>query len=414
MSSLKTFGAIGGVVAIAACWPLAVGQLAQNQIEKQIANLDKSTVNVELLNYDRGYLSSDAQSLVTVVDPDLKQMLADSDIPTEFKLNHNISHGIWSVTSHNNFAMENPLPMELTSITKLTGNTDVHLTLDNYEQAFKDNSKVAFKPLTLDLQIEPKGDIAVQYESEGLSITLKADEQIETGHFEGSANGFRQGDFWIGDQLIDFEFVNLSSKEEGDTNIKGLNYQYKTNFENNDTLLTNQSIVKVNAFEHQGIEFSNLDLEFGLEKIDSQAFMKLLALMKKQSPTAEDSKQAVAYIDSLFQKGFEFGIERFNVEIGEGKVNSRIHAVIPENSPSPTNEPFKLATTMQLDTDNLISEEILTQFPELKPKFDKLIKLKMMDKTEQGYVLKGQLENGTMKFSNGTSMPYMMLAAGLL
>lgn len=411
MPSLKTLGAIGGAVAIAACWPLAVGQLAQNQIEKQIANLDPSAVKVELLSYDRGYLSSQAQTQVTVIDPNLKQMLTGSKIPTAFKINHAISHGIWSVSSHSDLDAAK-IPAQLDTTTYLTGSSDLHFRLDNFEQTFEDNSKVNFKPLTVDLNLKSKGNIDLSYQSEGLDILLSDQESLKASAFNGGAQGFKQGSFWIGSQHVDFDTIALKSDQQPDMTIDGLSYQYQTDLTDEESRLTNQSIAKAKSIDYQNLKFEDLDFEFGINNVDSQAFTKLVELLQSaQAPDAQQTKQMMDYVNVLFAQGFDAGIKKFDVKLGEGQVKSQWNVTFPENSPSPTKSPLKLVTSMTVYTDTLVTEEILTQFPELKPNFDKLIKLNMMEKTEQGYVLKGRMEDGTMTFSNGTSMPYMMLAA---
>ncbi|MGR5452384.1 DUF945 domain-containing protein, partial [Vibrio sp. PNB22_3_1] len=40
MTQLKKLGAIGGVVALGLCWPLAVGQIGERVIEDAIADIN--------------------------------------------------------------------------------------------------------------------------------------------------------------------------------------------------------------------------------------------------------------------------------------------------------------------------------------------------------------------------------------
>ena len=56
MQNLKKFGAIGGAISLALCWPLAVGQIGQSIIEDGIANMNDDMVKGEIVEYDRGYL----------------------------------------------------------------------------------------------------------------------------------------------------------------------------------------------------------------------------------------------------------------------------------------------------------------------------------------------------------------------
>lgn len=416
MHSLQKTGAIAGALAIAACWPLAVGQLAQKQIEKQFTQFDDSRVKLELVSYERGYLSSLARSNVTVIDPNLKAILTDAHLPTEFAIKHDISHGIWSVSSDNEFEMENPIPLDLKTTTYITGSTDLDIKLGAYKQVFDDASQLDIKPLTADVALGSDGKVEMQYHSEGLKLILNQDESFTAAAFEGYADGYRQGNFWIGKQGIkasDLDFTNAKTLDA--LTVKNLDYGYQTSLGDDQTRLSNQSIATLDSLDYQGLNFKDLKLDFGVKDIDAQSFIALVELVNKaQNPNQEDSQRAFTYLNQIMQQGFETGLNNFEVSLGEGKVKSAINIAVPENAPSPVSAPFKFISAITLDTDTLISEEILLQFPELKPKFEKLLKMKMMEKTDEGYLLKGKLEDGTMTFSNGQTMPYMMLGAAFL
>ncbi|MGV2839934.1 DUF945 family protein, partial [Vibrio cyclitrophicus] len=76
MEQLRKIGAIGGAISLALCWPLAVGQIGQNAITDGVAKLNNSSIQAEIVEYDRGYLSSNVKTRLTVTDENLKEQLA--------------------------------------------------------------------------------------------------------------------------------------------------------------------------------------------------------------------------------------------------------------------------------------------------------------------------------------------------
>ncbi len=72
MKELKKIAAIGGAVVLVACWPLAVGQIAQNVLTDGANQLNNSDYSVEIISYDRGYLSAQAVTRYSVNDHNLK------------------------------------------------------------------------------------------------------------------------------------------------------------------------------------------------------------------------------------------------------------------------------------------------------------------------------------------------------
>ncbi|MEF1261384.1 DUF945 family protein, partial [Vibrio harveyi] len=94
MENLKKIGAIGGAISLALCWPLAVGQIGQTIIEDGIANMNDEMVKGEIVEYDRGYLSSVVLTRYTVVDPEIKAQLERDGLPTAFDVTSDVTHGL--------------------------------------------------------------------------------------------------------------------------------------------------------------------------------------------------------------------------------------------------------------------------------------------------------------------------------
>ncbi|MCG6283432.1 DUF945 family protein, partial [Vibrio diabolicus] len=115
MQTIKRIGAVGGAIALALCWPLAVGQIGQSVITDGVAHVSNDKVTAELVSYDRGYLSSKVQTRYTVVDPKMKQQMEAEGFPTEIIMDSDVHHGLLSLTSVSTFPQFPDFPMVINS-----------------------------------------------------------------------------------------------------------------------------------------------------------------------------------------------------------------------------------------------------------------------------------------------------------
>ena len=113
MHQLKKYGAIGGAIALALCWPLAVGQIGQNVIKDGVAHLTNESLKAEVISYDRGYLSSEVTTRYTVDDPVLAKELELDGFPTEFIVNSHVSHGLLSLKAESTLEDSERFPLKL-------------------------------------------------------------------------------------------------------------------------------------------------------------------------------------------------------------------------------------------------------------------------------------------------------------
>ncbi|MEF1227440.1 DUF945 family protein, partial [Vibrio fortis] len=123
MEQLRKIGAIGGAISLALCWPLAVGQIGQNAITDGIATLNSSSIQAEIVDYDRGYFSSNVKTRITIIDESLKEQLAIDGLPTEYVVNSDVSHGLIGLDALSTLEDQPDLPLTLTTSTELNGNT---------------------------------------------------------------------------------------------------------------------------------------------------------------------------------------------------------------------------------------------------------------------------------------------------
>lgn len=94
MKSIKMIGAVGGAVALGLCWPLAVGQIGESAIKDGLNSFESPSTKAELVNYQRGYLSSQMQTRYKITDPTIVAQLEAEGIPTEILVDSTLTHGL--------------------------------------------------------------------------------------------------------------------------------------------------------------------------------------------------------------------------------------------------------------------------------------------------------------------------------
>ncbi len=95
---------------MALCWPLAVGQIGQSIIEDGIANMNDKMIKGEVVEYQRGYLSSVVLTRYSVVDPELKTQFERDGLPIMFEVTSDVSR-LTSLTADSKLVDNDFLPL---------------------------------------------------------------------------------------------------------------------------------------------------------------------------------------------------------------------------------------------------------------------------------------------------------------
>lgn len=418
MNDVKKFAAIGGFVALAACWPLAVGQFAQNTIQDGVAKLNQDEVKVELINYDRGYLTSSAQTKVTVIDPVLKQQFEMDGLPTEFVLNHSISHGLISVATDTKPQNYDTLPVDIHSVTYFNGSTALDYVSKKMVFNFANdiNSKLEFAPAKLNAHISRSGDVDFSYQFDGFNGHFGSGESILVSSVSGSGKGEKKQGFWLGTQsMVVGEFNMIDAQGESMLNIHQFDYEFNTEENASQKTFSSHHTIKADSIDMSDETLTDLGLDASFNDLDMAAFSKLMNVYqdKTQALDQGDIKQAMAAVDELFAKGFNLSLNEMKASIRDGKFNSDWQLTFPKTDKQVTKNPMQVVSTIQGGANAFISSEMVKQFPFIQPGLDDLIKQGVMTQQADGYYINGKIEAGNVQFKGGKSMPLLMLIAPL-
>ena len=418
MNNVKKFAAIGGAVLLAACWPLAVGQFAQTTIQETVSKLDKKEVSVELVSYERGYLSSTAQTKVTVVDPALKQQLELDGLPTEFSLNHYISHGLVSISTDTKADDYAALPVDIHSVTYLTGSTSLDVTSKKMAFNFANDasSQLEFSPAKLNADINRDGQVKFDYTLDGFNGHFSNGESLIVDSISGSGDGHKKDGFWLGSQKMSLGGTNLiDAQGESIVDVHQFEYEFSTEENASATTFTSHHKVSVDSVDLANDTLTDLGVEASFSNLDMQAFSQFLSVYqdKGQALNNEDIKTLMDSVDTLFEKGFSISLNEMKASIGEGKFNGDWVLNFPKGDNKITKNPMKIISSIDGGANAFISNEMVTQFPFIQSGLDNLIQQGIMEKQADGYHINGDIKGGNIEFKGGKTLPLFVVLAPL-
>ena len=425
MNNLKKAGAIGGAIVIAACWPLAVGQIGQRILTEGAQHAGNDRVSVQLVKYDRGYLSSEVQTKITLLDPRLKQQFAADGLPTEFLLNSHVSHGIASLSSETKLADSRDFPLTLHTTTQLNGNTDFNLVMNawNYHRDGEESFTVSVSPSYLKGMVTKLGEVKFESKIPSLAIDFEDDAKIVLTDMSAKGEGKESNGFWIGDQVFSIAKMtgqgNIpeASAKAGEENVapvifqlNGFNYHFTSKLDEQQARFSSQHAFTVDELESKTVHAKQMELDFALNGVDSNAFKQLSNLYQNNPALSnEEIGKALPYVDTLFSQGFDVSLGKMDATIGEGRFTSQVSLSVPKGTEHVTQNPAAVVTALQGHIGTTASTALLKQFPSMHKWADELVVMNMATQNDKGYALKAEIKEGNVVFANGEKIPLVSL-----
>ncbi|MET2899829.1 DUF945 family protein [Vibrio rotiferianus] len=413
MQNLKKFGAIGGAISLALCWPLAVGQIGQSIIEDGIANMNDDMVKGEIVEYDRGYLSSVVLTRYTVVDPEVKSQLERDGLPTAFDVTSDLSHGLTSLTADSKLVDADFLPLTMHSTTQLNGNTDFTLNLASWSyQNEAQGMHLSSSPAHIIGNVTVLGDLNYQVSVPSVQIDFENGEEIHLTELSGEGKGKQAKGYWLGEQSFALEKLDVvDSTLTPMFLIENANYSGKTSLnETGDKLSTNLVVGAQKMRLTDGTDVDSFKLDFAIGDVDSQSFDQIMS-MYQSSPMLDEQEiqKLLPHVDTLFSKGFSLSVNELSLAFGAGKFRNQWKLSIPQGTDNVTQDPMKLVTATTGSLNTYFSDELVNLYPFIQEGVDELMVMELLEKTESGYELKAQISEGKLKFENGQEFPLIAL-----
>ncbi|KLN64680.1 DUF945 family protein [Vibrio sp. VPAP30] len=411
---LKKMGAIGGAISLALCWPLAVGQIGQTVIQDGVTHLSNESVNAEVVEYDRGYLSSTVKTRYTILDPALAEQLAIDGLPSEIVVSSNVSHGLFSLKAESVIENAPELPLTLETVTQLNGNTDYVLSLANWNQITDgpEGAIVSVTPSTLKGHVSVLGDVTYDLDIPSVEIDFNSGEKMLLSGLTGQGEGKKMNGFWIGEQTMNLDEASVLNVDQSPLfALNDSKYTFLSSFDEMAKTVGSQHIVDLNnlVMAEGNVDSVSIDLSFG--DLDSVAFEHLMNLYQNNPmPTNSDIEQALPYVESLFSKGFYFAMNKMAVKLGqESEFESKWKITVPQGTDNVAQNPALILPALTGDLDTFFSSGLVTQYPFIKQGIDEAMAMELIQQTENGYQIQAELKEGNLVFENGQQIPLMAL-----
>ncbi|MUK46014.1 DUF945 family protein [Aliivibrio fischeri] len=425
MNELKKYAAIGGAIALVACWPFATGKIGEAIFKDGIASYDNSVIAIENLSYDRGYLSSTAQSRIHVVDPGLSAELEHAGYPTDIIVNHEISHGLLSISSVSTFETEANKSdfikgLKLTTESQLTGTTDLLLSSQdanfvNDDLRAQGVEKLFVAASEVSATVQKDGQFSLVYNLPKTELRLDNQSEFIVDNVKGQSVGHYVGDIFIGEANIGMDNLLLNDVEGQNHNeVKGFNYtsinqikEVKDKPEDNALTSSNKLTINEVVTDSGTLENGVFDLSF--EELNYDALIKLVPLLQEQEITPEKVQQLMLSFDLLAAKGFKVNLNEFSADVLGSKVNSQILLTLPAGTARASQNADKLVQTLQGSSELVIAKKLVDETPELRMQMDELLVNEFATEEGDNYRLSAKIANGQIELPNGQKMPLFML-----
>ena len=425
MNELKKYAAIGGAVALIACWPFATGKIGEAIFKDGIASYNNSIIEVESVSYDRGYLSSHAQSRIHVVDKGLSEELEQAGYPTEIMVDHDISHGLFSVSSTSTFISKEDISefvqgLTLKTNSKLTGTTDLLLTSQDTDFATADLQAQGVEKLFLAASqlaavIEKDGQFTLSYQLPKTELRLDNQSAMVVENVVGQSIGHYVNDIFIGEASVGLDKLTINDIESDINNeLKGMKYTSvnrlhevkdkaeENSFSTQNRLTLNEAVTSAGVVKNGVFDISFEDLNY-------DGLVKLVPLLQDQELSNEKVEQLMLSFDLLAAQGFKANINEFSAEVLGSKVDSHILLTLPAGTARASQNADQLVKTITGSTELVIAKKLVDETPELRMQMDELLINEFAVEEGDNYRLSAKVSDGQIELLNGQKMLLFML-----
>ncbi|MGY0615785.1 DUF945 family protein [Vibrio sp. FJH11] len=413
MQNLKKIGAIGGAISLALCWPLAVGQIGQSIIEDGITNMDNEMVQGEVVDYQRGYLSSVVLTRYTVVDPELKAQLIRDNIPTTFDVTSDVSHGLTRLTADSKLVESDILPLTMHSEIQLNGNKAFTFDLDSWH--YRDEAEgisVSTSPAQISGNVTVLGDLNYQVSVPYVQADFVNGDELHLKNLTGEGKGKQVKGYWLGEQVFSLEKLDVvDSAMTPVFLIDGATYSGNTAVDDAGEKLNSKFNLAAQKMRlTDGTDVDNFKLDVSIGDVDSQSFDQIMSIYQSSPILSEQEvSDLLPHVDTLFSKGFSLSVNELSLTFGEGKFHNEWQLSVPQGTENITQNPMKLVTVTNGALSTYFSDELVETYPFIKEGIDELLIMELIEKVEGGYQLKAKIGDGKLKFENGHEFPLIAL-----
>jgi len=413
MKTLKLIGAVGGAIALALCWPLAVGQIGQNVITNGLAHINNKDVSAELINYDRGYLSSHVQTRYKIINQSLKAQMQAEGLPTETVMESEVHHGLTAISAISTFPDYPEFPLVINSTTQLNGTTSYKAILADWHYQTKGADALAVSILASEIKgtVTALGEVTYDITVPSVAMKFSTGENVLFSDLTGDGKGKQESGFWIGKQ--NFALKGLTTDDSSGNTLfaaENTSYQFESTLDSAESRFTSNHKIQVGKLAGDGGEVKDLNINFTLGGVDSSSFLALSNIYQgNPNLNAEDIQKALPHIDALFSKGFSMTIDPLAFKMGEGDFSSKLNIQVPQGTEKVSQDPSVVQSALTGNVEAFVSNQLVADYPSIKQGVDELMVMELVAQNPDGYKLNADIKEGNLVFANGHKIPLIAL-----
>ncbi len=426
--------AIGGAVALVVIWPLASGHVGQSIYEREIEQSQSPYAVITNESYDRGYLSSDVVTKVSLVGS-AKEQLEFDGIPTSYVLNSKVSHGFFSIGTESVLEMTPELkvltdklwpngesPFTFQSETSISGKTDYTMSLAAID-ANEDGVKISSTPLVVNGSMDKAGVISLTVNMDSFGFESDYGEKAQITNVTGSGQGELIDDIWVGSQKINFGRFDVDNQDGLPATLTNFSIEVKNlltsvsggdvkSAEVEDLRFNNENLISVEKFEVKDeLTLNNLKLGLNFDALDYTAMTTLATVADAmgEEPSPEEMEQMIKALDALVEKGLIAKLNPLEIDTPEGHIDANLDLQVASGLTSVSQNfqalPSKITGELNLSAPSAYVNGV----PEISNMAENLEQYGFVSQSENMVKLNAKIEGDQLVSPTGQKIPVGLL-----
>ncbi|UTM58268.1 YdgA family protein [Photobacterium sp. CCB-ST2H9] len=437
---LGKVGAVAGAVAVALCWPLAVGQIGERIYQDTVGEYDSPYVEVTTESYDRGYLSSHAISKIALKSS-WKDLFEEQGWPTEWHIAHDIRHGLFGLSSDSTLVVDDAVapqvtawwgsdavPLTLKTTTLLTRKTDLSLTLNPFVYQDEEGNTFKSEPWTFTGEVSADGNGHFSYALKDAQLKTITDESMHVSGLQGGGQGRWDGGFWIGDQHLQLDklrFTNHLTEQSVDLDtikVSSVNTlmqgeQAAEEKATTNTTLNNRNQLSVSSLlSLDGKQYQNFNVDLLLADLNYDAVTRLSVMGEDLDGelTQEQAQDVILALDLLIAKGLMVNLKDISIEAPEGPVAGHVRLTVQPGLARASQNLSQISSKLDGEFYLEFPSVLLNTVEGMEAQTERLVQSGVLTLKEDRAYLSLKLEGDKVILGNGDQLPLTMFMSLLL
>ncbi|ATF10297.1 DUF945 family protein [Candidatus Enterovibrio altilux] len=426
--------AIAGAVALVVIWPLASGQISQSMYDQKIKQFQTPYAVLTRESYDRGYLSSDIVTKISLIGA-VKKQLDVYDIPTTYVVNSHVSHGVLSISSDstlkitpelkvitNKFWPNGESPLFAHLETSILGDTQYNMTFTGLN-AKDEEMMVTSAPLIINGEMNKKHIITFDISWPFLNVNSPLGDKTVAINITGTGRGRLVDDIWVGSQSINVEAINIDTQSSILVNMNNLTMEVKNMLyalgggnvklaAANDLRFNTENKISIEKFNIQDvITLHNCKIVVGFNAFAYNAMttLALIANVMRHELTEQNMLQMITTLDSLVAKGLSIKLNSLEIGTLEGHINANADLTLESGLSNVSQNIKALPNKIKGDVNISVPLAYVVIFPKIRNMIDRLEKYGFVSQKEGILTVNAKIKGNQIVSLTGQNIPVGLL-----